>query len=119
MGNIPQCAGSWKRFILVSVRDQRLYLIENHEIIRTYLISTAKAGTGNLKGSGKTPQGLHKIFAKIGKGAVKDAVFKDRINTREVWDGKSVFGDLILSRVLWLSGLEPGINRGNNVDTRA
>ncbi|MFH0921398.1 MAG: L,D-transpeptidase [Fibrobacterota bacterium] len=109
----------WKRFLRVSVNDQRLYLVENHKIIRRYRVSTAKAGTGNKAGSGRTPLGIHRIFRKIGKGAVKGTVFKDRINTREVWDGKSVFGDLILSRILWLDGVEPGVNKGHNIDTRA
>jgi hypothetical protein len=106
-------------FILILINTQKLYLIKNSRIIRKYAVSTSKCGKGNLQGSKKTPIGLHRIYKKIGKQQVKYAVFKDRLPTGEVWDGKSEFGDLILSRILVLDGLEKGLNRGKNVDTRS
>jgi UDP-N-acetylmuramate--alanine ligase len=107
-----------EREIHVSVAKQKAYLKVNGRIVRAYPVSTAKNGVGSEKGSLKTPLGLHRIYNKIGLRALKGAVFKDRIRTGEVWDGVSQKGDLILSRIIQLEGLEPGKNRGGNVDTR-
>jgi hypothetical protein len=107
------------RLIRVFIRDQRLTLFRHGRKIKTYRVSTAAHGAGNTKGSLQTPLGLHSICAKIGKGAIRDAVFKDRVNTGEVWDGRSQFGDLILSRILWLTGRERGVNKGGSVDTKS
>jgi len=104
-------------FILVLVKYQRLLLIRASKIEKEYSISTSRFGIGNKFGSKKTPQGVHRICKKIGKKQVKWAVFKDRIPTGEIWDGKSEFGDLILSRILVLDGLQKGINKGGDVDT--
>lgn len=109
----------FRRLVYVSGRRFRLFLLNRGKVVRSYKICLAKKGLGGLRGSGKTPLGWHRIFAKFGKGAKAGTVFKDRVNTREIWDGKSQFGDLILSRILWLEGLEPGRNKGGDRDTRA
>lgn len=78
-----------------------------------YPISTGAAGNGNEPGSFKTPIGLHRVAEKIGEGAPLGAVFRSRIATGEVWapdDGTPLAHtgeDLVLTRILWLAGLEP------------
>ena len=104
--------------IWVSVQRQQLILIDDFQIVKHYPCSTAAAGTGCQMDSGKTPLGWHKVGQKIGDELPAGAVLKDRIWTKEVWSyGQTTDGDLILSRILWLEGLEPGYNRGGNVDS--
>ncbi len=107
------------RLILVSIKFQRLTLFQYGKKIRQYPVSTAKLGAGNRKGSMQTPLGLHKIASRIGARAANGSVFKDRINTGDIWDGKSQFGDLILSRIITLEGMEKGVNLGGDVDTKS
>ena len=104
--------------ILIRIDEQRLYLIRNGRVFKRYPVSTSRYGKGNLMGSQKTPVGLHRICGKIGRGFGKWAVFKDRRFTGEFWDGKSAFGDLVLSRILALAGMEKGVNKGGNRDSR-
>lgn len=91
------------------------------ELLRRYVISTATNGAGELNGSFRTPRGRHLVRAKIGAGAPENAVFVRRRPTGEVWTpelGQEYVGrDWILTRILWLSGSEPGRNRMGNVDT--
>ena len=86
-----------------------------------YSISTAKNGAGQLSGTGCTPLGGHVIRAKIGGDEPEGAVFVARRPTGEVYSQTLSFKhperDWILSRILWLSGTEVGINRSGNVDT--
>lgn len=106
------------RMLIVSVEHQRLFLVRGQKIAAQYPVSTSKYGVGGRAGSMKTPPGLHRIFQKIGRGRPKGSVFKDRVPTGERWDGRSRFGDLILTRILVLDGLEKGVNRGGRVDSR-
>jgi len=84
-------------------------------------IATAKNGMGEAQGSYKTPRGWHVIRAKIGQGAIRNAVFVGRRPTGEVYSEalRRIYPerDWILTRILWLSGLELGKNRLGNVDT--
>lgn len=94
---------------------------ESGQIIR-YPISTALNGTGQQLGSGQTPLGQHVIRAKIGQGAPQGAVFVGRRWTGEVYSPQLAAAqpdrtDWILTRILWLSGREPGFNRLGPVDT--
>jgi L,D-transpeptidase YbiS len=107
----------YSRLIWVSLSNQQLTLYHFGKPVKKYRVSTAKKGAGNRAGSMQTPLGWHKISAKIGARAAKDTVFKDRVNTGIRWDGESQFGDLILTRILWLDGMEKGINKGGRVDT--
>lgn len=90
-------------------------------VLRRYTVSTAKNGAGEQKGSYRTPRGRHLIRAKIGAGMPENTVFVRRRPTGEVWS--PAFGaahpgrDWILTRILWLSGREPGHNRLGEVDT--
>lgn len=86
-----------------------------------YAISTAANGVGCVKNSGCTPLGAHVVRAKIGDGAAENTVFVGRRPTGELFTPalKLQFPerDWILTRILWLSGTEPGKNRLGNVDT--
>lgn len=100
---------------------QQMYVFKNHEVLRTYKISTAKNGLGEEKNSYKTPRGLHKIRAKIGADLPINAIFKQRRFSGEIYTpalhNSYPQSDFILTRILWLSGLEKGFNRFGNVDT--
>lgn len=90
-------------------------------LIARYLVSTAKNGAGEQNGSYCTPRGRHIVRAKVGAGATANAVFVRRRPTGEAWTpelaAKFPGRDWILTRILWLSGCEPGKNRMGSVDT--
>lgn len=108
--------------LLVSVARQSMSLLDDlGAVIREYSISTAKAGVGEESGSYQTPRGQHLIRAKIGAGEPENTVFVRRRPTGELWTPElsEAFPnrDWILTRILWLSGCEPGRNRQGCVDT--
>ena len=105
--------------IEISIKTQTLTLLRDKEIILKYPISSAKKGIGQLKNSNCTPLGNHIIRAKIGAGYPMYAIFHARRWSGELWGADYKIGseDLILSRILWLSGTEVGFNRLENVDT--
>jgi lipoprotein-anchoring transpeptidase ErfK/SrfK len=88
---------------------------------RTWSVSTAKNGPGEKNGSFCTPRGKHIVRAKIGAGEPAGTVFVRRRPTGEVWTpelhAKYPGRDWMLTRILWLSGKEPGFNRLGDVDT--
>ncbi len=90
-------------------------------LVREYRISSALNGPGERQNSGCTPRGRHIIRAKIGGGAPIGAVFRGRRPTGEIWTQQLAEAhperDWILTRILWLSGCEPGRNRLGVVDT--
>jgi L,D-transpeptidase YbiS len=108
-------------FSTVSVAEQKMFVFEGDRLLREYIISTAKNGMGEVAGSEQTPRGWHVIRAKIGAGLPINTVFRGRRPTGEIYGAelKAQFPDRdwILSRILWLSGLEIGKNRLGNVDT--
>jgi len=108
--------------IVVDITSQTLRLFDAHgREIRQYRVSTALNGPGEREGSGCTPRGRHTVRAKIGAGAPSAAVFRGRRATGEVWSPEFAEAhpgrDWILSRILWLSGSEPGRNRLGNFDS--
>jgi len=109
------------KFIDIDVDKQQLRLLQNDITLATYAISTAKNGVGQKNGSECTPLGLHCIRAKIGINAKENTVFVGRRDTGESFNEdlrqKYPERDWILTRILWLSGLESGKNRGGEVDT--
>lgn len=108
-------------FLDVAINTQQLSIIENGRVIKSYSVSTAKNGAGELRGSQCTPTGWHKIRAKIGANQPLHSVFVGRRATGEIYSpdlGRlNPQRDWILTRILWLGGLEPGKNRYGNVDT--
>lgn len=84
-------------------------------------ISTGRKGVGEVNGSEQTPRGWHQVRAKIGGGQPENAVFVARRPTGEIYapEMRTAYPgrDWILTRILWLSGLEPGKNRLGKVDT--
>ncbi|SER08471.1 L,D-transpeptidase catalytic domain [Nitrosomonas sp. Nm51] len=108
--------------INISIHRQQLDLVnEDGRFIKHYQISSAKNGVGQQNGSFCTPLGKHTIRAKIGSGQPVNTVFVRRRPTGEIYTpelGKQYPArDWILTRILWLSGCEPGFNRLGPVDT--
>ena len=107
--------------IRISIADQTLDLSEDGTPLKRYLVSTSKNGAGEKYGSFCTPRGRHIIRAKVGAGEPVNTVFVKRRPTGEIYDadlGSRFPGrDWMLTRLLWLSGCEPGFNRLGDVDT--
>jgi lipoprotein-anchoring transpeptidase ErfK/SrfK len=107
--------------IRISIPDQTLELNEDGKSLRRYKVSTSKNGAGEKYGSFCTPRGRHIVRAKVGAGAPVNTVFVKRRSTGEIYDAElgSRFPDRdwMLTRLLWLSGCEPGFNRLGEVDT--
>lgn len=105
----------------VLTKTQQLQLISKQTIIKQYNISTALNGLGEVKNSGKTPRGWHIVRAKIGATLPINTVFVGRRPTGEIYSKQLAkqypARDWILTRIIWLSGLELGKNRLGNVDT--
>jgi hypothetical protein len=128
--------------LLVNVADQTVSLFENavtavydcrrkeklspnspavtdrrYMFVKKFPCSTSRFGIGQMEGSNCTPLGLHRIVEKIGGGWPVGAVFKGRQPIGYTWQGMP--DAKITTRILWLEGLEPGFNRGGNVDSHA
>ena len=112
---------STEQYILIDTERQELRLLKDNNTLFQFRVSTAKNGLGEYQGSECTPRGHHVIRAKIGTGQPTNTVFSGRRPTGELYTPhlkqQSPDRDWILTRILWLSGLEPGINRLGNVDT--
>jgi hypothetical protein len=106
------------RLAWVDLPGQRLRVLSEGRELFSCPVSTARNGAGCLEGSGCTPWGWHRISQVFGRGAVLGARFDSREPTGEVWTGGPVEGDWITTRILWLEGLEPGVNKGPGRDTR-
>ncbi len=104
---LASCAApDTKHQIVVSTREQKLALIDRGNILAIYPVSTSKFGLGDLRGSRFTPLGKMQIAKKIGDNAPPGAVFKDRLRTGEIVAPDSPGRDPIVTRILWLRGLE-------------
>ena len=107
--------------LIVDISEQRLYFMQNDKILESFPISTSKYGEGSVVNSFKTPLGLHEIKEKIGENAEINSIFISRINTmRKAEIYKSIYdssNDYVTSRILWLSGLEVGLNKGSGIDS--
>ena len=105
----------------LKVDEQRLELWRDGALRQQWCISSAANGVGEQMGSGCTPRGRHLIRAKIGAGQPVNSVFVGRRPTGEIYSAELAQAfpqrDWILSRILWLSGCEPGYNRLGPVDT--
>jgi L,D-transpeptidase YbiS len=108
--------------IKINVAQQQLSLFdETDNLMHQYSVSSSKKGTGNQNGSEQTPLGLHRIKDKLGGAMPVNEVFIGRVPhgsleeciEREV----DLPDDVIMSRIMWLEGMEPGRNQGGYVDT--
>jgi L,D-transpeptidase YbiS len=122
--------------LMVNIADQAVSLFENvstashlaidalrltaddYKLTKKFSCSTSRFGIGQTEGSNCTPLRLHRIAEKIGAGAPAGTVFKGRqaighVSQPGLADAK------ITTRIMWLEGLEPGFNRGGNVDSHA
>lgn len=106
-----------ERVILVSIARQLLGFYRGERLEKSYVISTSLRPPSNVKDSLGTPRGLHEVAERIGAGAPPGIVFKARVTTGRhfsEFDADEQAKNLITTRILWLRGLEPGVNAGTN-----
>ena len=133
--NKPELTSLFKRsgvvptsfLFTVRIATQTASLFKNHSaslrskaeyvLLKNFRCSTSRFGIGQTEGSNCTPLGLHRIAEKIGGGWPAGTVFKARQPIGYTWKGLP--DAKITTRILWLDGLEPGFNRGGNVDSHA
>ncbi len=108
------------QLLAVHLATQTMQVYRGGGLAQAYAVSTSLRPPSNVKGSLGTPLGLHAIAEKIGHGQPPGVVFKSRVPTgrhfSELGDEENR-GNLITTRILWLQGLEPGVNAGGDVDT--
>lgn len=108
--------------VVVSLREQRLGLWRDGQCVGCWPVSTALAGADEREGSGGTPRGRHRIRAMIGAGCAPGTVFVARRPTGEVYSEALARAhperDWVLTRILWLCGEQPGVNRLGEVDSQ-
>jgi len=109
------------RVIVVRLKASTLQLLCKGVVVRSYGISSSKRPSSNVANSMGTPLGLHEIAERIGSGQPSGTVFRSRMPTglhySEIPAGEADARNLVTSRILWLRGLEPGVNSGGDVDT--
>ena len=109
--------------IVINIDKQRLYVVAARQVVCEYPVSTSRFGVGQNEGSYHTPTGLHCVQEKIGAHAAAGEIFETRVRTNKFAlienDKADIQKDCITSRILWLAGLEDGINKGANVDSHA
>lgn len=104
--------------LYVSIRRQQLFLIRDGRLLHALPVSTAWRGPDCEADSYGTPLGLHRVARKIGAGVPEGGVFQERRFTgRIAKPGTRVKEDLVTTRILWLEGAEPGMNKGPGVDS--
>lgn len=116
--------------LIVSIPRQKVFLFgresrtwltqpvwspDNFRLLNTFRCSTSKFGIGEKAGSNMTPRGLHRVAQKIGGGWPIGTVFKSRKPVGITWKGMPMAS--ITTRILWLAGIEPGLNKGGMVDS--
>ena len=116
-----KCNKSFDEVLFVNITEQKMYYIKEGGIVKTYVISSSNYGVGNKAGSNKTPIGLHKVKQKFGEetpinGKMIGRVFYGDIATIYTDNTKSKTDD-VCSRILWLVGLEEGLNKGEGIDS--
>lgn len=110
-----------QKAVFVNIHEQRLYLLQSLNILAAYPVSTSRYGTGNRVDSYKTPLGVHRIAEKIGDDCQSGEIIRARKPTGKlaavITEPRRGEEDIITTRVLWLEGLEPGVNLGPGVDS--
>ena len=109
------------KHIEINITEQILRLFEGDKLVASYAVSTARNGPGEQSGSSCTPRGRHRIRIGIGAGCAENTVFVGRRQTGEIYSPQLARQyperDWVLTRILWLTGLESGYNRGGSVDS--
>jgi hypothetical protein len=108
------------QLLIVRLATQTMQFHREGELVRAFVISSSRRPPSNVQGSLGTPLGLHVIGEKIGHGQPPGMVFKGRVPTGRHFSEFSEEenrANLIATRILWLRGLEPGVNQGGDVDT--
>jgi lipoprotein-anchoring transpeptidase ErfK/SrfK len=108
------------RLLVVRLGAQTMQFFKDGKLVRSYTVSTSRQPPSNVKDSRGTPPGLHEIAERIGGGQPPGMVFKSRVPTGRHYSEFPDAGakdNLITTRILWLRGLEPGVNQGGNVDS--
>jgi lipoprotein-anchoring transpeptidase ErfK/SrfK len=104
-------------FVFVDTASQSLTLYKKSVTAMACKVSTSKFGTGNRDGSYMTPLGLHRVEEKYGDDAQPWTIFRSRENTGVIWSEGMEDENQILTRILRLRGLEPGLNAGEGIDS--
>ncbi|GHE22744.1 L,D-transpeptidase [Halomonas urumqiensis] len=119
LAELPPEQGGW---VSIDTTAQCLTVWQGRLELSHFPVSTGEAGTGQQEGSGQTPLGWHYVRAAIGDGLPAGTVFRGRRPTGELYGDALARAhpgrDWILTRILWLCGLERGVNRGGNVDSQ-
>jgi len=106
--SLASCVSPDRRHqVIISIPEQRMALLEDGAPLATYPVSTSNFGLGDLSGSSGTPLGYLEVARKFGDNAPSGAVFKDRRRTGEIVPVDAPGRDPIVTRILWLRGLEP------------
>lgn len=106
------------RLMVVRLGAQTMQFFKGGRLVRSYTVSTSRLPPSNVKDSRGTPPGLHEIAERIGSGQPPGMVFKSRVPTgRHYSEFPDAKANLITTRILWLRGLEPGVNLGGDVDS--
>jgi hypothetical protein len=108
------------RLLVVRLGAQTMQFFKGGQLVRSYAVSTSRLPPSNVKDSRGTPRGLHEIAERIGGGQPAGMVFKSRVPTGRHYSEFPDAGakdNLITTRILWLRGLEPGVNQGGDVDS--
>jgi L,D-transpeptidase catalytic domain len=108
------------RVLVVRIGASTLQFYREGALVGSFPVSTSRKPPSNVRDSLGTPRGLHEIAERIGAGQPPGVVFKSRVPTGRHFsevDGDRTDSNLITSRILWLRGLEPGVNKGGDVDT--
>lgn len=109
------------RVLIVRISTQTLQFYREGRLVRGYVVSTSLRPPSNVKNSLGTPRGLHEIAERIGAGQPPGMVFRARVPTgrhfREFPADEHARTNFVTTRILWLRGLEPGVNRGGDVDS--
>ncbi len=103
-------------YIDVNIKAQILLYSRDNTLLH-FPVSTSQFGVGNAENSFKTPLGVHCITEKIGEGYQSGTIFKSRKSTGKIWHPEIDQENLILTRILRLKGLQPGINSGQGIDS--
>jgi hypothetical protein len=108
-----------ERFLSVRIDTATLQFFRKGALVKSYVVSTSRRPPSNVKNSLGTPRGLHEIAERIGAGQPPGTVFKSRVAIGRHYSEipTSTTDDLITTRILWLRGMEAGVNRGGDVDT--